>query len=82
MSKTSYIESSSQISTYYSWKENVQRSSLPTMNAIKGNSTLHSRVGTSELGLNRKQKASETRLSPKRFNLLLETQHPTNLKKS
>ena len=32
------------------------------------------------IGLNRKQKASEARLSPKRFSLLLETQHPTNLK--
>ena len=82
MWETLYIKSSSQTSTYYSWRENVQKSSLPTKNAIKDNPTPHQRVRTSELGLNRKQKASEAQLSPLRFNLLLETQHPTNLKKS
>ena len=82
MWKTLYIESSSQTSTYYSWRENVQKSSLPTKNAIKDNPTPHQRVHTSELDLNRKQKASEAQLSPERFNLLLEAQHPTNLKKS
>ena len=42
--------------------------------------TLHQRVRTSEFSLNRIQKASEAQLSPKRFNLALETQHSTNLK--
>ena len=66
--------------TYYSWRENVQISSLPSKNAIKDNPIPPQRILTSELALNREQKASEAQLSPKRFNLLLETQHPTNLK--
>ena len=82
MWETLYIESFSQRSIYCSWRENVQKSSLPIKNAIKDNPTPHYRVRTSELGLNRKQKASEAQLSPKRFNPLLKTQHPTNLKKS
>ena len=55
-------------------------SSLPSKNARKDNRTPPQRVRTSELALNRKQKASEAQLSPKKFNLPLETQHPTNLK--
>ena len=82
MWETLYIESSSETSTYYWWRENVQNSSLSTKNAIKDNPTPHQKVRTSELGLHRKQKASEAQLLPKRFNLLLETQHPTYLKKS
>ena len=80
MRETLYIERPSQTSTYYSWRENVQISSLPNKTARKGNPTSHRRVRTSELALNRKQKASEPQLSPKRINLPIETRYPTNLK--
>ena len=80
MQETLYIERPPQTSTYYSWRENVQTSSLPNKTARKDNLISHQRVRTSELALNRKQKASEAQLSPKRINLPIETQHPTNLK--
>ena len=65
---------------YYSWKENVQMLSLPNITTRKDNFTSHQRVRTSDLPLNRKWKASETQLSPKRINLSKATQQPTNLK--
>ena len=80
MRETLYIKSSSHTSRYYSWRKNVRISSLPTKNVTKDNPTPPQRVLTSELTLNRKQEASEAQLSPKRFNLSLETQHSTNLK--
>ena len=63
MGKDLYIERPSQISTYYLWRENAQMSSLPNKTARKDNPTSHQRVRTSELALNRKQKASEAQLS-------------------
>ena len=80
MRVTLYIERPSQTSTYYSWRENVQMSSLPNKTVRKDNLTSHQRVCTSALALKRKQKASEAQLSSKRINLPIETQHPTNLK--
>ena len=50
------------------------------MTARNGNLTSHQKVCTRELTLNRKRKASEAQLSTWRINLLIETQHPTNLK--
>ena len=79
MQETLYIERPSQTSTYYSWRENVQMSSLRNKTARKDNLTSHQGVYTFELALNRKQNASEAQLSPKRINVLIETQHPTNL---
>ena len=55
-------------------------SSLPNKTARKDNVTSHQRVLTSELALNRQQKASEAQLLPKRINLPIQTQHPANLK--
>ena len=46
----------------------------------KDNLTSHQRVRTSDLALNKKRKSSEAQLSPKRINLLKETQEPSNLK--
>ena len=49
MWETLYIESSFQTSAYYSWRENVRKSSLPTKNAIKDNPNPHKRVHSSAL---------------------------------
>ena len=53
-------------------------SSLPNKTARKDNPTSHERVRTSQVALNRKQKAFEAQLSPKRTNLPIATQHYTN----
>ena len=53
----------------------------PNKTGRKDNLTSHQRVRTSNLVLNRKRKASETHLSPKRINLPKETQQHTNLKR-
>ena len=69
-----------QTSTYFSRRENIQIPSLPNKIVRKGNLISYQRVRTSDLALNRKKKASEAQLSPKRINLPKETQQPTNLK--
>ena len=56
-------------------------SSLPNKTERKNNLTLHQSVRTSEQALNKKWKASEAQVSPKRINLSIETPHPTNLKR-
>ena len=53
-------------------------SSLPNKTARKDNPTPHQRLCPSELALDRRQNASEAQLSPKRINLLIDTQHHTN----
>ena len=63
MQKTLYVDSSSQTLTYYSWRENVQMSSLTNKTGRKGNLTSHQRVHTSKLALDIKQNAFQTHLT-------------------
>ena len=67
MWETLDIKRPSQTSTYYSLRENVQMPTLPNKTVRKDNPTSHQRVRTSELAHNRKQRASEAQLSPKRI---------------
>ena len=53
MWETLDIKRSSQTSTYYSWRENVQMPTLPNKTVRKDNPTSHQRVRTSELAHNR-----------------------------
>ena len=57
-------------------------SSLPVQDCKKDKLVSHQRVHTSDQALNRKRKnEAKTQLSPKKINLLKETQQPTNLRR-